>query len=158
MLKKLLLIGLPVILIGAGVYAYIILLKKSQEHFKLIPSDSIGVMTIDLKSIAEKGNYKAWGDLFVTKKLNESTKPDAENGRFMKELIGNPLSMGIDPVSDLYLFFQYSAKSQPSFGIALAVRNESDLENVLMKIPEKDLSVDKKEVQNKEGYKLFHFS
>jgi hypothetical protein len=115
-------------------------------------------MTIDLKSIAEKGNYKAWGDLFVTKKLNESTKPDAENGRFMKELIGNPLSMGIDPVSDLYLFFQYSAKSQPSFGIAFAVRNESDLENVLMKIPEKDLSVDKKEVQNKEGYKLFHFS
>lgn len=157
MLKKLILIGLPVILIGASVYAYIFLLKKSQEHFKLIPSDTFAVMTIDLKSIAEKGNYKAWGDLFITKKLNQSTKPDAENVRFIKDLISNPLSMGIDPVSDLYLFFQYAGQ-QPSFGVTFAVRNAGDLEKVLMKIPEKDLSVDKREVQSKEGYKLFHLS
>lgn len=154
--KKLLWGGLLLFIVGGAAAIYFLVLKKSQEHFKLIPKNTFVVVTADLKSLAEKANSKEWKNLFMTKKMEESAKDDAENAKFFKDVMSNPLSMGIDPFSDIYMFVEMPSGEDysPKVGVAFAVRSSSDLEAVLMKIPEKNLRL-KKEVVAKDGYKVF---
>lgn len=152
--KKLLWGGLLLFIIGGAAAIYFLVLKKSQEHFKLIPKDAFVVVTADLKSLADKANSKEWKDLYMVKKMDESKHKDDENSKFVKDVMSNPLAMGIDPVSDIYMFVQMGGSMKPMVGVAFAVRNKDDLEKILMKIPEKNLDI-KKEVVAKDGYKLF---
>ncbi|MEO0311108.1 MAG: hypothetical protein RIQ89_765 [Bacteroidota bacterium] len=156
-MKKKLLLLLAVGALGAGGFWLYGLFSKKYEHLNLIPNDAIVVGTFDLHTLAEKANIKAWDSLYLSKRSKEMkakmSADDEEMRKFLKEGFGNPLSMGIDPMSDLYAFITLRGGMKPGVGVAFAVRSSSDLEKILMSIPDKFIS--EKKVVNGKGFKSF---
>lgn len=94
MKKGLLIAGLLIVVAAAGWYFYT---KNANAHLAYIP-DCAGVMLVDVKSIAEKGNFKDLDKLQLWKEFEKEAegKIDSSNRMLVQKALQDPLSTGID--------------------------------------------------------------
>ncbi|MFN8298962.1 MAG: DUF4836 family protein [Chitinophagales bacterium] len=133
-MKKWLIGGLLVALVGvsAGVYFYF---RGTEKHLQLIPKNAMVVGSIDYKSLMDKSDAGKLKDLEWFKAY-QKTKDDAfksEKDKNLKEVFDNPLSCGVNIMSDL---FYYAAPFEESTIGALVfdINSESKFEATVKKL------------------------
>lgn len=82
--------------------------SDEKNHATVIPSDAFMVGSLDLKSVAQKGNLSELNNNATVKKLKqEMTKGvSKESATLVNEILENPTASGIDFNKKMYLFAQ----------------------------------------------------
>ncbi len=149
-MKKWLIGGLLVALVGvsAGVYFYF---RGSEKHLQLIPKNAMIVGSIDYKSLMDKADAGKLKDLEWFKAY-QKTKDDAfksEKDKNIKEVFDNPLSCGINIMSDL---FYYAAPFEESTIGALVfdINSDSKFEATVKKLAPES------KIESGKGYKAIY--
>ncbi|MES2617589.1 MAG: DUF4836 family protein [Bacteroidota bacterium] len=128
-------------------------------HLKLIPKNSMVVMTVDIKEIGEKIDFdgklkdtRVYRD--IMKEQNRRIKEDKTDSTSMaiKELLENPLSTGVNVFSDAYLFVYNDGKTN-FVGVTIDLNDKGKWEKTVKKLKLSDNNFKKGE-----GYKCLPIS
>jgi hypothetical protein len=132
MKTKIIAIVLGVVLTG-GVAIWL-LFKGSDKHLQLIPSDAAIVVSADWKSLAKKVEFEKIKQLQFYKELELRMKESKdESARQMSEIMENPLSSGINFMSQTYLSV-VAEDDAVIASIVFDIRDEGDFETMLRKM------------------------
>lgn len=132
MKTKIIAIVLGVVLTGG--IALWLLFKGSDKHLQLIPKDAAIVISADWKSLAKKADFEKIKQLQFYKELEARMKESSDDSaREMSKLIENPLSSGINFLSQTYM---YVANEDDGVVVSFVfdIRDEEDFEKTVRNI------------------------
>ena len=99
---------------------------SNTEYQKAIPANATLVMKVDVKSIADKADFKKSKYMLMLDAAIASTVK-GEDLKIVKEYMNDPQKMGFDFSTPLYLFMV----GEDTFGLTLKMGNEADLKDFL---------------------------
>ncbi|MDX2003285.1 MAG: DUF4836 family protein [Chitinophagales bacterium] len=128
--------------------------SKEPAHLTMIPDNSSMVFSVDLMSLAQKGELDKLEDTHFYKELQKEKKEQKFFDK-MNELLTSPLIWGLDLTERVYVFYEMQADKRNYVGATLAVRKKGKFEELVrMMAKEADDSVIVKTVKN---YRLAKF-
>jgi hypothetical protein len=142
-MKKSVKIGLIVggtsLLLGiAGLFWYLGMTNNNKLISK-IPKDVAFVFKADVKSLADKSEFKKWKDLSM---FSDSKKYDGDQEKTFKAILKNPKKSGVNFMQNAYGFM---SKGEEFFGgIVFGIKDAKDFEETVKKI-DSDIEVQKNE-------------
>lgn len=132
MKTKIIAIVLGVVLTGG--IALWLLFKGSDKHLQLIPKDAAIVISADWKSLAKKADFEKIKQLQFYKELEAKMKEDPDDGaKKMSEIIENPLSTGINFMSQTYMAIAMEDDAVIT-SLVFDIRDAGDFEATLKKV------------------------
>lgn len=143
---KKILIGLAVLAVvgAAGAYFYF---KGTTKHLQLVPKDAAVVMMVDFKSIALKSDFSKIKELKWVKELQNSSKAGEKSDstdQKLKEIFENPMSTGINLMSNAYLFAAKNGEKDICGGIIFDIKDAAKFEETIKKVdPKAEISAEK---------------
>lgn len=143
-MKKSVKIGLIVggtsLLLGiAGLFWYLGMTNNNKLISK-IPKDVAVVFKLDVKSLADKAEFKKWKDLSM---FSDSKKFDGDEEKTIKEILKNPKKSGVNFLQNAYGFM---SKGEEFFGgVVFGIKDAKDFEKTVKEI---DSNI---EIQKNEG-------
>lgn len=146
--KLILIISSIVVLGGLGIWWYV---KGSDKHLQLIPGNAAFVAMVDFRSLGHKVEMDKVKELNWYKQMTaDMADSRSDETKAMKEALDNPFNMGVNFLSDFYLF-SHTTDDITYTGLAFDVRNADDLEKTIKKFDEKE------EIFNEDGIRLIEF-
>jgi len=98
-----------------------------------IPKDSAMVFKADLKSLADKSEFKQWKDLSMFDDLGN-------DGKIFSEMLDNPKKSGVNFLQNAYGFVGKGEK--PFGGVVFGIKDDKDFEETIRKM-DSDLEIQK---------------
>ena len=121
--------------------------SKTPANLKVIPQSSTIVSSIDVFSIAVKSRLDKLSELQIFKetmaKIGE-TSNDSKMSTFLKQVMENPLSSGVDLTGDVYIFNTTDNFKKPTIGASIKITNKEEFNNFvsgLSKAFETDIAI-----------------
>lgn len=142
-MKKSVKIGLIVggtsLLLGlAGLFWYLGMTNNNKLISK-IPKDVAVVFKIDVKSLADKAEFKKWKDLSM---FSDSKKFDGDEEKTLKKILKNPKKSGVNFLQNAYGFM---SKGKEFFGgVVFGIKDAKDFEKIVKEI-DSDIEIQKNE-------------
>lgn len=132
MISRLALMAVLIIIAGACS-------KKQAEYLNVIPADATTVVSVNLKSLAEKAGVNDAENEGAKQKLIDALKNGTNAATFqqMEMILKDPKKSGIDVLEPLYAF---KSPSFPNFNIIAKVSNEGDLATLLGTLEKEKIS------------------
>lgn len=140
--RNIILIAVLLVLAGAAITAFFFL-RKSTAHLRLLPKHASVVMKVDNKKLARKTAMTdaEWKDYFEDLEDDENWTSKADKNLY-KKMAENPLSVGIDIVSDIYGFYLYE-EGYSFAGATVAISDKKDFQETLTDyLDDQDLDYD----------------
>ena len=107
------------------------------DHARVIPDNSIAVISIDLEEIAEKGGLEEIKEMEFYQKIIENLKrEDKDFAELVEEMVDDPFITGIDVTEKAY-FSVFLEGENPFFLTTMGVRNRDKFREFLTKLLDK---------------------
>jgi hypothetical protein len=116
--------GVSLLLGLAGLFWYLGMTNNNKLIAK-IPKDAAIVVKADLRSLADKAEFKQWQDLTMFEDIDDE-------GSLMKEVFNNPKKSGVNFAQNAYGFM--SKGKEPFGGIIFGIKDAKDFEETVKKI------------------------
>lgn len=134
--KKLLWALIGIVAVGGGVFAYMKYFGASEKHLSIVPIDAAIVVGFDLKSLADKSDYKGKFKStklyqYFEKQSKQSSGDDVQDkilGSVLKDPIGSGLSLG----SKVYVFITSNSNAKYICTVA-ALNDENNFADMMAK-------------------------
>jgi len=118
-------IGGTSLALGLAALFWYLGMSNNNKLIAKIPKDAAMVFKADLKSLADKAEFKQWQDLTMFEDIDDE-------GSLMKEVFNNPKKSGVNFAQNAYGFM--SKGKEPFGGIIFGIKDAKDFEETVKKI------------------------
>ena len=120
-----LIIGGTSLVLGLAALFWYLGMSNNNRLIAKIPKDSAMVFKADLKSLADKSEFKQWKDLSMFDDLGN-------DGEIFSEMLDNPKKSGVNFLQNAYGFVGKGEK--PFGGIVFGIKDDKDFEETIRKM------------------------
>ena len=121
--------------------------SKFSDNLTSVPKDATVVMSIDFRSLAEKGKFDELLETKIYELFNEEIEAESNTlGDLFNEIFKNPLRTGIDFRKDITTFFVASSNNEQYIGISADIINEKKITELVEKLSDElrlELNIEK---------------
>lgn len=130
-----LIIGGTSLVLGLAALFWYLGMSNNNRLIAKVPKDSAIVFKADLKSLADKSEFKKWKDLSMFDEFGK-------RGEAFNEMLDNPKKSGVNFLQNAYGFIGKGEK--PFGGLVFGIKDEKDFEETVRKM-DSDLEIQKTE-------------